>query len=683
MPATFRSPSPITRAAVTFILTAVTAFATASAQGPNAVELERLSREYRQKLESSRDARYLRLVQTPDAAQRALNDSPDLELMFVRPDGMPAFFQLHNLNAAKTVRTWDVWPVGVGGGAYSANGATTAAGELAVWDGGAVRTTHQEFTGRVTQMDAAGASIQHATHVAGTLIAAGVSASARGMSYAAPLHAYEWTFDTAEMATAAANGLQVSNHSYGFASGWEQSGSWYWFGDISVSATEDFGFGFYDDSAREYDEVAYNAPNYLICVSAGNDRNDGGPAPGGSHYHWNGGWVLSNDTHGADGQSGGYDTVSWTGNAKNILTVGAVNDIAAGYSVPADVVQAPFSSWGPTDDGRIKPDIVANGASLTSCNNTADNTYASLSGTSMSSPSAAGSVNLIAQEYEIVTGISPLSSTVKAIVINAADEAGLNDGPDFQNGWGLLNTKRSLDIVHGVGGNAGVREANLAAGQTDEYYFAVTIPDDIRVTLVWTDSPGTVGAAAVDNNTPKLVNDLDVVMIDPIGGATYQPWVMNPALPGNAASTGSNHVDNVEQIDVAAPPLGVYQVTVSHTGALTGGSQNYSLVWRGMHESPTPVQGAARAPSFWIGDPRPNPVAGSATIDFGVDAPGTVSIHVYDVAGHRVATLLDRSARPAGAGTVTFNTSGLASGVYFVRLESAAQTTTRKLTIVK
>ncbi|HEU4366463.1 MAG TPA: S8 family serine peptidase [Candidatus Krumholzibacteria bacterium] len=683
MPATFRSLTAIARAAVTFTLTAITAFATASAQGPNAPELERLSREYRQKLESSRDARYLRLVQTPDAAQRALNDSPDLELMFVRPDGMPAFFQLHNLNAAKSVRTWDVWPVGVGGGAYSANGATTAAGELAVWDGGAVRTTHQEFTGRVTQMDAAGASIQHATHVAGTMVAAGVSASARGMSYAAPLHAYEWTFDTAEMATAAANGLQVSNHSYGFASGWELSGSWYWFGDISVSATEDFGFGFYDDSAREYDEVAYNAPNYLICVSAGNDRNDAGPTPGGSHYHWNNGWVLSNDTHGADGQSGGYDTVSWTGNAKNILTVGAVNDIAAGYSAPANVVQAAFSSWGPTDDGRIKPDVVANGAALTSCNNSADNTYASLSGTSMSSPSAAGSVNLVAQEYETVTGISPLSATVKAIVINAADEAGLNDGPDFQNGWGLLNTKRSLDIVHGVGGNVGVREANLAAGQTDEYYFAVTTPDDIRVTLVWTDPPGTVGAAVLDNNAPKLVNDLDVVMIDPIGGATYEPWVMDPTLPGNAANTGSNHVDNVEQIDVAAASLGVYKVTVSHTGALSGGSQNYSLVWRGMHESPTPVQGAARAPSFWIGDPRPNPVAGSATIDFGVAAPGTVSIHVYDVAGHRVATLLDRSARPAGAGTVTFNTSKLASGVYFVRMESSTQTTTRKITVVK
>lgn len=684
MASKFLSMPPGARAAAAALLAISVLTPIAAAQNAGSLELERMSSEYRRRLESARGALYLSLLQSSDPAQRALNDDPDLELMFVRDNGMPVFYQMHNLNSAKTVRTWDVWPLGVGGGAYSANGSGTTAGELAVWDGGGVRLTHQEFGGRVTQIDGPVASLQHATHVAGTMVAAGVSAGARGMSYAAPLHAYDWSFDTAEMATAAAGGLRVSNHSYGFASGWEPSGAnWYWYGDMSIATAEDYGFGYYDDSARDYDEIAYNAPNYLICVSSGNDRNDAGPGAGGSHFHWVNGWVSANDTHGADGQSGGYDTISWTGNAKNILTVGAVNDIVAGYSVPANVVQTVFSSWGPSDDGRIKPDLVANGNSLTSCNNTADNTYAVLSGTSMASPSAAGSMNLITQEYETVVGTIPWSSTVKAIAINAADEAGLNDGPDYQNGWGLLNTKRSLDIIHGVGGNTGVREGTLASGQTAEYYFAVTTPDDIRVTIVWTDPPGTVGTPVVDSSTPKLVNDLDIVLVDPIGGLTVEPWNLNRLLPANAPTRGPNHVDNVEQIDLASAPLGVYQVTVTHTGLLTNGAQNYSLVWRGMHESPTPVQGASRAPSFWIGDPRPNPASEMATIDFGIDTPGTVSIHVYDVAGRRVATLLDRSARGAGAGTVVFNTAGLASGVYFVRMESAAQTTTRKISVVK
>ena len=675
----------IARAALALVLLLAAPFSLAAAQSGNSLELQRLSREYRAALEAARGPLFASLLQTPDAAQRTLNDDPDIQLMLIRPDGMPAFFHIHNLNAAKTVRTWDVWPIAVGGGVYSADGSNTASGNLAVWDGGGVRLTHIEFGGRVTQKDVPAATHPHSTHVAGTMVAGGVSPSARGMSFAAPLDAYDWNLDTTEMALAAATGLQISNHSYGFASGWELSGpNWYWFGDLGVSSIEDYGFGFYDDSARDYDQIAYNAPNYLICVSAGNDRNDTGPGPGGTHLHWNGGWVSSNDTHGGDNQNGGYDTISWTANAKNILTVGAVNDITAGYSVPANVVQTPFSSWGPTDDGRIKPDLVANGAALTSCTDAADNVYAAMSGTSMSSPNAAGSLNLVAQEYESARGAIPWSSTVKAIAIHAADEAGLFDGPDHQNGWGLLNTRRSLDVVYaGAGDDLGVRQATLGNGQTHQYYFASTTPSDIRVTLVWTDPAATVSAPALDSTTPKLVNDLDVALLDIGGGVTVSPWILNRALPGNAATRGANHVDNVEQIDLASAPLGTYQVTVSHTGGLTNGSQNYSLVWRGMHEAPTPVAGGSRPPSFWIGDPRPNPVAGTATIDFGMDAPGTVSIYVYDVAGHRVATLLERSTRGVGTGAVTFDGSELASGVYFLRMESASQTTTRKITIVK
>jgi hypothetical protein len=301
----------------------------------------------------------------------------------------------------------------------------------------------------------------------------------------------------------------------------------------------------------------------------------------------------------------------------------------------------------------------------------------------MASPSAAGSVNLIAQEIETATGATPLSSTLKALVINTADEAGANSGPDYQNGWGLLNTRRALDVVHaGAGADLGMRTGSLAGGQVDEYYFANTSGADIRVTLVWTDPPATVLAPAVDPATARLVNDLDLVLEDPLGGSVWEPWNLNRVVPAAAATQGPNHVDNVEQIDVAGAPLGIYKVSVSHTGALTGGAQAYALVFRGMHEAPTPVGKAARAPSFWIGDPRPNPVSSTAAIDFGADGGEEVSIHVYDVAGRRVATLL-RAGRVTSAGTVTLDASGLASGIYFVRMESASRTATRKIAIVK
>jgi len=547
--------------------------------------LRALSQQLHDDLIARRTAEYYELLQSPSPAQRALNQNPRLKLMFMRENGTPAYYLLHNLIAAKTVRTYDIWPGGVGGGAYGRTGSNTAAGNLAIWDGSGVRTDHQEFGGRVTQQDGAAVTYFHATHVAGTMVAAGVDANARGMSYQAPLHAYDWDFDTSEMAAAAAGGLQVSNHSYGFAAGWDGD---YWFGDISVSTTEDAGFGFYDQTAQDFDQIAYDAPNYLICVAAGNDRNDADP--GGSHYHWDGfGWVLASDFHGADGQSGGYDTMSYTANAKNILTVGAVNDIPLGYAVPSDVVQTVFSSWGPTDDGRIKPDIVANGMDLYSSGIAGSASYEWSSGTSMATPNASGSINLLAQEYEARFGSPPLASTLKALVINTADEAGAADGPDYANGWGLLNTHRAMDVLNALSGDdMGTLEATLAGGSTHTYYFSVDATQDVRLTIAWTDPAGIPPGWALDPTTKMLVNDLDVRMTNVGTATTHSPWILNPASPASAASSGDNDTDNVEQVDVAAAPSGLYAVTVSHKGALASGAQEYAMVWRGMRSVPPP-----------------------------------------------------------------------------------------------
>jgi hypothetical protein len=651
----------------------------------DAAKLNALSQTLERNLEAKKTPLYYQLLRSTDPAQKLLNETEGIALMYIRENGTPAYYTTQNVNAARTVRTYDVWPVGVGGGFYGLTGSTTAAGELAIWDGGLVRSSHQEYAGRVTILDPGSPyGIQgHPTHVAGTMIAGGVNLSARGGSYQGRLHSYDWDDDTIEMAAAAASGLQVSNHSYGFITGWYNAGggNFYWYGDIFVSTTEDYGFGFYDGSCIDYDQIAYDAPYYLICVAAGNERDDTGAT---NHFHWNGGWVAAADFHPADGASGGFDTISYFSTAKNIMCVGAINDIPAGYTQPSDVVQTVFSSWGPTDDGRVKPDIVANGASLFSCNSTTDVAYANSSGTSMATPNPAGSINLIAQDYEVVKGTSPWSSTLKALAINGADEAGPSDGPDYMNGWGLLNTLRMADVVHALpGADLGVIEAGLTEGETDAYLFEVTSPQDVRVTIAWTDPAGAASPILLDDPTPKLVNDLDLRVEHVPTTTTTLPWKLNVAAPASSATRADNIVDNVEQVDIDTAPAGIYRVTVTHKDLLSPGNlQNYSLVYRGLHEETgTPVGG--NTPMFTLSAPYPSPVAGTATIDFTLGASGRVSIAVYDVAGRRVATLLDSGTRAEGPGSVRFDASRIPSGVYFVKMETASQTLTKKITVVK
>ena len=129
--------------------------------------------------------------------------------------------------------------------------------------------------------------------------------------------------------------------------------------------------------------------------------------------------------------------------AKNVLTVGAIKDLPDHYHEISDVTMESYSSWGPTDDGRIKPDIVANGEKLFSCVATSNSSYNTLSGTSMATPNVSGSIILILNELKnLYPGKEFLASTIKGLVINTADKAGNTWGPDYRFGWGLMNTKK-------------------------------------------------------------------------------------------------------------------------------------------------------------------------------------------------------------------------------------------------
>jgi len=499
-------------------------------------------------------------------------------------NGRPLYHVTHNDNSSKTISSNLVYPFGVAG--YFLTGTGTTLGE---WDAGGVRASHQEFGPRVLHSE--GTLHYHATHVAGTMMAAGVQSAARGMAYEASLKAYDWNNDLSEMAAQASGGLRVSNHSYGFLTGWDYNyfndNKWVWFGTPSVSEVEDYMFGFYNSEARSWDVVAFNAPNYLIVKSAGNDRNEG---PNGSVKHWvnNGSWDTVTVLRSKDGNSG-YDCLEGPSVSKNLLTVGAVSDIPGGYASPAGVVMSSFSAWGPTDDGRVKPDVVSNGVSLYSTLDNADTGYGNLSGTSMAAPSVAGSVGLLLQHQEnLHPGIPLLSSTIKAVIIHTADEAGPFPGPDYQFGWGLMNTRRAVDVMTAdtVGGTGShIMEFSLANNDTIVVDIASLGLEPLKATLCWIDPAGSPVTASLDPADLMLKNDLDLRVVKKLDGRTFAPWILNPASPPAAADTGDNVRDNVEQVNVENPDHALYSVRITHKGTLLSPPTRVSLVVTGNVDS--------------------------------------------------------------------------------------------------
>jgi len=507
------------------------------------------------------------------------------EMQYIDEFGIPQYYKTENKNAAATISTNKV---NSGGGAsLNLNGAGMTLHE---WDGGGVLLTHQEFGSRVTQVDGPITSNYHSTHVAGTMIASGVNAAAKGMAPEANLMAYEWTNDNTEMAAAAASGALVSNHSYGLTRGWSYNStnsSWYWYGARSISQTEDYLFGFYDANAQAWDQIAYDAPYYLICKSAGNDRGD---YFSGSHYVWNGtSWETSTTARGADGGTTGYDCIGSQATAKNILTVGAINDIPNSYEQPSDVVMSSFSCWGPADDGRIKPDVVANGVGLYSTYNGSNTDYYSISGTSMATPNAAGSLILLQEHYKNLKGAGNYmrSATLKALVIHTADEAGPNLGPDYMNGWGLINIERAANKISEDQINDVISEHALNNGETFSSTITATYGYPIKATIVWTDPIGTPPAASLDPVTPMLVNNLNLKITDQSSNIFF-PWSLDKANPANAATrVGKNLVDNVEVVLIENPtPGATYTITVDHDGTLAS-SQAFSLIISGYPLAPT------------------------------------------------------------------------------------------------
>ena len=491
-------------------------------------------------------------------------------------NGEPVFEQTYNAGVAAAMGTDQLWPGG--GSGLELSGSNY---KIGMWD--AVHVfPHQEYITRFSNMDS-GQKISykynvHSTQVAGTLIAAGSSdRKAKGMAFNAHLDAYSHKEDEfAEMALAASgtNAIKISNHSHGPPLGWEWIGYWHWTGGAE---DEDCRFGFYSpDRSRVVDEIAYNAPEYLSVWAAGNNSDDG---PGNSSGPEN------------DGGRERYDNISPFGCAKNNLTVGAIEKATDGSIIWAD-----FSSCGPTDDGRIKPDVVAPGTDIwtTSWKETPlglgkykySSSYTTEQGTSFSAPAVAGSLLLIQQLHDTLfeTNRLCLSSTLKVIAIHTADDDSTWEGPDFRYGWGAFNalaaaTLVTNDVASEV--HAHLKEFYLPNGEQIEFPVWATNSMPLKVTIAWIDPPGPELPEVLNTNALVLVNDLDLRLISP-SGVTNFPWTLDPEYPSMAAvNTNDNFRDNVEQVYIPEPENGLYTVEVSHKGTLTNGCQTLSMALSG------------------------------------------------------------------------------------------------------
>ncbi len=534
-------------------------------------------------------------------------------------NGRPLYRTALGLKASEAVSADDVW-AGTGiDTPISGDGIT-----LGIWEYyGYARPTHDEFAAsgggsRIngplgTNHNGLGTT-SHATRITGMAAAGGSNGTLKGVAYEADIDAYDDSLDTSEMMTAAAAGLLVSNHSYGAINGWgpflDPTGGGdcgssgpnclrTWHGDPSISSTEDYKFGFYDDDSRAWDLIANTYPNYNIVVAAGNDRI----TDPGNITHWvftgaptNDGWEMSSDIREKDCGVDGYDCmISGMQTAKNIISVGAVanidgtgcsdNPVIAPPGVPLAMVS--YSAWGPTDDGRIAPDFVAPGFKVpapTAGSDTSSSCGGS-GGTSNAAPVVTGILALLAEHQQNLFANTRPAATYKALLAQTATDLG-NTGPDYQHGWGLPNTQLAAELMQDdkdMGGDYLIHEQSLADGDT----FTIALVSDgtpLRATLAWNDPAGTPVAPALNPPDLMLVNDLDMR----INGAegTFFPWTLDPANPGNVATRASdNFRDNIEQVLIDTPTAGaLYTLTLSHKGTLNGGSQAFSLVLSGLSE---------------------------------------------------------------------------------------------------
>jgi len=352
-------------------------------------------------------------------------------------------------------------------------------------------------------------------------------------------------------------------------------------------------------------------------------------------------------------------TVGSPATAKNVIATGASQNVpgvlAMSYGLYADGpdTMADFSSRGPCEDGRIKPDVVAPGTWIASAASIAadnigsvawtaiDSYYIYMGGTSMSGPHASGAAAVFVQYYKSLhANAMPSPALVKAALINSANPLDeLNGGPgpipNHEEGWGrvtltniiftnLITAPRYYQYVD--------QTALLTNGEEYVHHTLIQNSDQpLKITLAYTDVAGFPGAI------PALVNDLDLEVVAPDGTLYRGNQFTGSESAPNAPSPDT--LNNVEAVHLAQPVPGDYLVRVRarrivrdarivETAAI---DQDFALVVSG---------NIAR------------PVGGSVILDRAAyTAPGVIQVTVFDparAASNTVSVLFKSTSEPAG-----------------------------------
>lgn len=485
---------------------------------------------------------YARINNLPTIIEN--NDGSKAYLESIEEDGTLNYISTYNAGSATTSNVDELYEGGSLNLDLSGEGMV-----VGVWDDGRARPTHQEFGGRIIHLDNANPNpLAHSTHVTGTIMAAGVNPNAKGMAFESEVEGYDFFNDIPEMQSAAGSGLLMSNHSYG----------------LIPSQLAEWQFGAYTSLARAVDLMMNSSPYYMPVFAAGNSRN-ASPANNPS--------------------KNGFDLITGRNVSKNSISVANVLQVN-NYTGPSDVQANVSTSYGPTDDLRIKPDIAAKGTNVFSAFPGSDSDYGSISGTSMAAPAVTGTIALLQELYFTLHEDYMKSHQVRALLCGTTLPAGLGPQPDVRFGFGLMNAEKAGDVILNDGFTSYFDEIEFTQNQTySETFTALDANTPIEVTIAWNDPAGDAQPSGqVDFNDPRLVNDLDLRVFDE-NGNEFQPSFIRSFLFQHSTGTGDNDVDNIEKIHIANPS-GQYTVQVTHKGNLQGGQQDFAIVVTGVGESP-------------------------------------------------------------------------------------------------
>jgi hypothetical protein len=426
-------------------------------------------------------------------------------------------YVVYNINAANLSNSNTLWNT-----PYDLSGKGV---KVAIVDEGKIRKTHQEFndlkTSRISIPYNSGKLSRHATHIAGIIGAKGINPIAHGMANQTELYSYyfnDFAFANAILKAYLEENILLSNHSYGYI--------------------YDVYLGKYNIDAMQIDKLVEENPFLNIFIAAGNDRNRYG--------------YLE------------YGITKGPVNAKNILSIGSIDD--------SGNLLAAYSSTGPVADGRIKPDLVANGTSLLSTGSRSDNDYFYLDGTSMATPVATGIASLMIEEYRRITNQNIRHDLLKAIMINSAIDKG-REGPDYEYGYGMINAQASIDIIKTLESEEQyIKQNSIEHNQVLEYCIQNKNSFNLKTTIVWIDPTGNP-----EEQDKTLVNDIDIEIVKDQDNILY-PFSLEKENPTFIATQdGPNKIDNIEQIIIVDKKSKGFLLKVKGTQIITD-KQHFSLV---------------------------------------------------------------------------------------------------------